>query len=191
MKKIILVALVSTMVFAGGNVMSAIAPIDDKIYYIGVSGSANETYTGSRDYTGHKSGEFSNAGMTLMGGYHLSKSEKSSYGVEVRIGTSIWMEDSEDITTNYGGIYLRGDYRLSEAFGIYGALGGAVVDFNGNSNGEAHVGPSGIIGIELISRRNSLAFFADYTSTYIDGDIGYFYDNVNYDSINLGVRYAF
>ncbi len=183
MKKLILSALVLT----------TMAIADGKEYYLGVGAVANETHAkgGSTDYLGHSEREFSNMGLAAIGGYMLSRDGDFSYGLEGRTGTSMVMEGSEDIKTTFVGAYLRGNYRINRPFQVYGAIGAAAIDFDGDYIGRSFGGVSGIAGIELVNKDETIYFFADYTVNRINADINYFDDDVNFDTITVGIRYAF
>ncbi len=185
MKKIILSILILTSALLAED-------INIEKYYVGIGGTINETYTDAgRDQLGHSVGEFSNVGGSIITGVILSKNDKINYGVEARIGKSLIMEDSEDIETTHAGIYAMGNYQPYKILSLYAGIGGSVVDFQGDNIGESFGGVSGIAGIALVNADESLYFFTDYTMRKIDANIKYFDKDVNFDTITLGVRYAF
>lgn len=168
----------------------------DRKTYIGIAGIINETYTSTSEYDiyGHSGGEFSNGGFGLIGGYRISDNHKWNYGVELRLGSSFLMEDSEDIQTMFGAVYARGDYRITKLIQLYAMAGVSSVSFESIGDGSVDKvlsGPAVVVGVELLSKRTDLAFFLDYTHNRTNGDIGYFDQKVDFDTISAGVRYEF
>ena len=182
---------ITAMAFAGENVETL--SIERSEFYVGVGGTINETYTHVDKYDplGHTQGEFSNGGGVIIVGKKLDYGKYFDYSVEARFGTSLVMEDSEDISTRYLALYLRPEYPLMKHLHVYGLLGGEIVDFDGDNIGESFAGFSFGLGAELVSRKRDISFFIDYTKTLTDADINYFQDNVNFDTFTMGVRYAF
>ncbi len=199
MKKLLLTLALGAGLYAGGGI-SVVDPIyttqDQRSkLYAGVALNAGETYSrGSQvNFTGYSEGEYTNMGLTGIFGYDALKFERSNIFVEARLGTSLWMEDSEEMTTAAASILLKPVYNFTDQFGLYGLIGGSYVDWTDNVDGWFnHSSAAFAIGLGAQLRVNENVYvFADYLLNATDTYSEFFDDNVNFDLTTVGLLYRF
>ncbi len=192
-KAILLTALLTVSIFAGENLeVDKYQPTWLKEYYVGLGVSANETSARGHgsDFLGHSRGEFTNMGLEVNAGYKLFEREKVTTFAEVKIGKSYFMEDSEDISTRTVGIFLKPSFELLRAVHIYGLAGVANIEWDGRNQTVDKTGIALGLGGELRTGEN-IALFAEYVGYPIDAEVEYLNDEVLYQVLTLGVKYAF
>ncbi len=188
MKKIVLsTVMLTAALLAGENI-----EVTNQPYYVGVGVSANETSArgNGSDFLGHSAGEFTNMGLEINAGYKLFEREKVTTFAEVKIGKSYWMEGGEDISTRTMGIFLKPSFEIIEAVNFYGLAGVANIEWDGRNQTIDKTGIALGFGGELRTGEG-VALFAEYVGYPIDAELDYLNDEVLYQVLTLGVKYAF
>ncbi len=163
-------------------------PTFNKIYS-GIMLNGNETYTrhSSEAFIGQEAGEFTNAGVTLIGGYKFTENENTNVNAELRIGRSFFMEDSENFTTTLVSLFVKPEVLVLKSVTIYGVLGGSYLNYAGR-NKEGKMGLAFGGGLEARVGKH-VKIFIDYTFNTVDLYLPYLEDNVNMDTLGVGVLY--
>ncbi len=184
------------MLVAGGSIAPVQeAPQEREKMYVGIGIDAGETYARSSytNFTGYSEGEYTNMGLTGIFGYDALRFDKSNVFVEARLGTSLWMEDSEEMTTTALSVLLKPVYNFTDQFGVYGLIGGTYVDWTDNVDGWFNHSSTGFavgLGAQL-KVAGQVYVFADYLLNVTDNYSYFFDDNVNFDIATVGVNYKF
>ena len=192
MKKFIGLALLSTLLVAGGEVASVYEDTPSRLTYVGATFNINNTF--SRDdsntvYNSYLHDSFTDGGVGLQAGYVFQEYDEAALAVEGRLATSLFMEDTEDISLITYGAYLKPIWRANYVLGIYGLLG-----FNGASYSDGYYsvdysGLSGGVGASL-KLDPSVKIFTDVTYTDLGADIGLTGES-DLTQWVVGVNYAF
>ncbi len=160
--------------------------------YVGLITSVNETTArdSDSDYFGISSGEFTNAGVGINAGYKVHETENIDIFLEARLGSSVWMEDTENVKTTSAAIYIKPMYRVIKALDIYAMLGGAYVNFEGENYDNSGTGVSGGFGIQL-NTADHVSLFTDIIWSPAAVEIDNFNQEANYANWNAGILYRF
>ncbi len=194
MKKVVLAVLAAgAILVAGDNTQLNESPMDMQDYkiYSGIMLTGNETHgrSSKEDFLGHSSGEFTNAGLSLVGGYKFTENENTNVNAEVRVGRSFFMEDSEDFTTTTVSVFVKPEFEVLRNISLYGLLGATYAKYSGresvNGIGLAFGG-----GIEVRTGKR-IVIFIDYVVNTVDIYLPYLKDDVNIDTLGAGIRYEF
>jgi opacity protein-like surface antigen len=164
-------------------------PIKNKPYYGGIAINAAETYSRSSnpDFTGFGSNEYTNMGLTGILGYEFMEYDNIKVFLEGRIGKSVWMEDSEDVSTTYVNLFLKPTY--GERIGVYGLIGGSYVKLANNDNVSKSSFSLGLGAFAYV--KEDWYIFADYTFNAIDEFSPLLKDYVDFDVVTIGLLYKF
>ena len=159
--------------------------------YIGIGASGNETHTGTDGFNSHQTGEFSNAGITLVAGKPVYMSVWYDIHVEARAATSTCMEDSEDIKVRTFGAYVKPVVDVPTALNMYALAGVNILKYTGDERqgSQTLVSPSIGAGAEFSAARFSL--FVDVVYSFPRADLNFFSNDVTHYSITPGIVYKF
>ena len=216
MKKIILsLAAVSSLGFAGGEIVPLIAvadDIDDTGFYLGagISAMSSRESSVSMDIFNEKAGQDRLGNVALQAGYIFN----DYLAVEGRYGFGITDEDKVEMNSQWS-IFLKPMYKFEDDedrangenyFAVYALLGYGGVEFQGINGVVADVDESGFqwgLGLSYTFRetarhenykyKDSFTVYADYTSVGVDMD-GLYYTGlgqVDADAFTVGVIYKF
>ena len=199
MKKIVLSVMLSAMLFGGGELIPPVAiqqaPQEREKLYVGIGLGVNETYarSGHTDFSGYGADEYTNLGISLIAGYDAVRFEKSSVLAEVRVGQSVAMESSEDITTSYASLLLKPTFNVLGQLDLYGLLGVTYIDWTDNVDGWFSHSASGIavgLGAQLEVSYNVFVF-TDYVFNGVDAYSEYLDTDVSFDQFSVGLLVKF
>ncbi len=184
MKKIVLALLLTIGVMAGEN-------IEKKPYYGGIAFTMNQT-TGEHGSTGflsHRSKEFTNSGLELTAGYKMYDfTEKLKLDAEVKLGTSFWMEDSENISTRNAGVFIKPTYYIGQALSVYALLGIADIEWSGRNDTVNSTGLAGGFGLSLM-KKNGIGVYAEFITYPTEIYIPHIDDDATLQVLSGGIKY--
>ena len=196
MKKILLAALAATTLAFAGPSTNEVAEvvIPEQNIYVGVTGVINQTYLNNEsDWFNDTMFAETNGGFGIQGGYVFLRSEAFTAAVE---GRYQWVSgDLVDI--EIGSIYVKPAVSFS-AFNVYALLGYADVSTSnftivGNGVTISDIGTDGFAwGVGAAGKvTDNIEVFIDYTVQPVFEGVTEFGEDIDNDSINIGVNYCF